>query len=1069
VTVRLEWARFGRPAALALREAVSRVKGDDALAPVSVVVPSNQVGVATRRLLASGEVGPLCGRGTGVAAVCFLTVYRMAELLGSARLAGEGRRPVSTPVLAAGLRRALAAGPGVFAEVADHPATEMALVAAYKQLRDVSAQALDHLAAQSDRAADVVRLCRAARALLAPQWYDEEDLIEAAIARLGDDQAARRALGPVIVYLPERLSRHGSFLVNAVGMYLDVLVLAGTTGDTRADAEVARSLGRLDVKGGATVPLAGLDPLGVVALGRTRLATTSDADEEVRAAVRAVTSAVRTGTALERVAILYPAPEPYARLVDEQLSAAGIAHNGAAVVPLTARVAGRTLLGLLRLPEGGMRREDLFAWLAGAPLRHQGQPVPVTAWERVSREAGVVTGRDHWDRLLNTYAQDREAQADLAERDPDQPRWKADKGRQDAGRARDLRRFVLALIDDLDAAATTARPWAERAAWARGRLSSLLGGERWYARWPPAEQKAAERVERSLDRLSRLDPVDGPSRLDVFARALQLELEADLARQGRLGEGVVFGPVGTSVGLDLDLVVVLGLAEGSLPAPVAEDSLLPDDERQATGGELVLSADSVERQHRELLASLAGAGRQLLTVPRGDLRRSSGRVASRWALDIAGALAGERIWSNDLFDAHGDWLDHVASYDAGLRTVEFPSTEQEYRLRALLAHGSGRLARPALGALGDRALSAGAEVVAERGSARFSRFDGNLAGQSIPSPAQYATTATRLESWATCPFAYFAHEILGVEPVENPEDRLTISPLDLGSLVHEILEKFIVEVLARPPDRQPAAGQAWSGTDPDLLVGLAGEICDRYEARGIVGRPLFWQRDKRRLMAGLGRLLEDDSEHRRQSGTRPVAAELAFGRVGDVLNAVAMDLPDGRSVHFRGKADRLDVAADGTLEVIDYKTGRADRFRGLSEDNPDAKGTKLQLVVYALAARLYRGAPGAPVRAGYWFVSSRENFKRVGYAVTPEVLSRVSRTVGQIVAGIEQGVFPNHPTATSTSPFVECPYCDPDAMGVTELRRRLQRKRAGPALAPFFDLAEPVAPVATDDGEDLGA
>jgi hypothetical protein len=77
--------------------------------------------------------------------------------------------------------------------------------------------------------------------------------------------------------------------------------------------------------------------------------------------------------------------------------------------------------------------------------------------------------------------------------------------------------------------------------------------------------------------------------------------------------------------------------------------------------------------------------------------------------------------------------------------------------------------------------------------------------------------------------------------------------------------------------------------------------------------------------------------------------------------------------------------------------------------------------------------------------------------------------VGQIVAGIEQGVFPNHPTATSTSPFVECPYCDPDAMGVTELRRRLQRKRAGPALAPFFDLAEPVAPVATDDGEDLGA
>ncbi len=93
MTVRLEWVRFGRPAALALRDAISSAKGDAPLAPVTVIVPSNQVGVAARRLLASGDVGPLCGRGSGVAAVSFLTVYRLAELLGSARLAGQGRRP----------------------------------------------------------------------------------------------------------------------------------------------------------------------------------------------------------------------------------------------------------------------------------------------------------------------------------------------------------------------------------------------------------------------------------------------------------------------------------------------------------------------------------------------------------------------------------------------------------------------------------------------------------------------------------------------------------------------------------------------------------------------------------------------------------------------------------------------------------------------------------------------------------------------------------------------------------------------------------------------------------------
>ena len=80
-----------------------------------------------------------------------------------------------------------------------------------------------------------------------------------------------------------------------------------------------------------------------------------------------------TGCPLERIAILYATPEPYARLVHEQLDAAGIAHNGASVVPLTARVAGRTLLGLFALPASGFRRDDVFAWLAGARLRHQGR------------------------------------------------------------------------------------------------------------------------------------------------------------------------------------------------------------------------------------------------------------------------------------------------------------------------------------------------------------------------------------------------------------------------------------------------------------------------------------------------------------------------------------------------------------------------------------------------------------------------------------------------------------------------------------------------------------------------
>ena len=59
-----------------------------------------------------------------------------------------------------------------------------------------------------------------------------------------------------------------------------------------------------------------------------------------------------------------------------------------------------------------------------------------------------------------------------------------------------------------------------------------------------------------------------------------------------------------------------------------------------------------------------------------------------------------------------------------------------------------------------------------------------------------------------------------------------------------------------------------------------------------------------------------------------MAAELAFGFPGAELGTVALDLPDGRAVRFRGFADRVDVADDGTLHVLDYKTGKADAYRG---------------------------------------------------------------------------------------------------------------------------------------------
>jgi hypothetical protein len=490
-------------------------------------------------------------------------------------------------------------------------------------------------------------------------------------------------------------------------------------------------------------------------------------------------------------------------------------------------------------------------------------------------------------------------------------------------------------------------------------------------------------------------------------------------------------PLSFAIGLDLDLVVVLGMAEGTLPARVADDSLLPDRERVTTGGELPLRREQIDRQHRQLVAALSGATHHVLCAPRGDLRASNERMPSRWLVEIL-----------DLVDG----TDHVHSFAHAVTHLAFPATEQEYRL-----------GNPAWTTEHDAVVVAGKAMQAARRSSRFTRYDGNLAGQPVRSPLDDVVSATRLETWANCPHAYFMRQVLRVDPVEDPADTLWISPLEWGSLVHEILERFVLAILELPPERQPAPTEPWSAEHHALLREVGGAMCDSYEARGIVGRPLFWARDRERILLRLDRLLYEDDGYRRRTASRPVAAEMAFGLPGTDDLPVEVPISGGRVLQFRGSADRVDVDTDGTLRVIDYKTGRSYDYRALSPDRPDDRGTHLQLPVYGLAARALHGTPATRVAAEYWFVNDREAFTTIGYEVTDEVLEKVGGTLGTIVDGVEQGQFVARPTASSSDPYVRCRYCDPDGLGVTELRRAWERKRHDPALVAYAELAEPSA------------
>lgn len=1032
MSLRVITTPYGRAAGEALRDEISRAKQESPLAPVTVIVPGNSVGIAVRRLLASGEMGPVSSAGVGLIGVNFLTSARLAELLAAARLAAAKRRPVSPPVVAAAVRRVLSADAGMFAPVAAHPATEEALVAATAELSDLDDAALSVLAARGERARDVVRIHRLVKRHLAAGWYDEHDLMRAACEVVGEGSPLVRELGTVVCHLPQRITAPVARLLRAVAERNDIVVIAGLTGKPLADAEVVAAVERL---GGTIAP----DASDIAPAHGTAVCSMSDADDEVRVIVRGIVDAMREGVPLERMAVVFGNAEPYARLLHDHLSLAGIAHNGVSVRTLAESVLGRTLLRLLALPDDDFRREDVCALMASAPLLDgRGELVEAAAWERISRDAGVVGGIAQWDARLARYV------AGLGDPDPET------EGAVRAQRARavDLQRFIARLAADLERAPAS---WSDLAQWAREIIARWIGDEDARGSWSAFEREAARRVEAALERLAGLDSVEARPTVEVFRRSLALELEAARDRVGRLGEGLLVGPAVLALGVELDRLWVCGLAEGVFPGTPRDDPLLADADRAALGGELRLRSSRIADDHRALLAALANTtGARVLCFPRGDLRRNTEHVPSRFLLDTVEVLTGDRPLGSRL-PVHEPWWTTVPSFVHGLTHAVFPPTRHELEVRAALAREPWIAAEPG--------LARGVALSRARRSAAFTRFDGNLShlrermAPWSPAADGVEVSATRLQMWASCPHAYFATYLLGLRAIERPEEIVQISPLERGSVMHLALDRFLAELIG-----EPGVGRPWSAAHRARLHEILRAACDAVEARGLGGRRLLWERARRQMHEQLEAFLDADTLYRDEHEAETVATELGFGRRDGTRPAIEIECSDGRTLHLSGSVDRVDRWRDGEYAVIDYKTGGQTAYAGLSHDDPLLGGQLLQLPIYAHAARSVFGLDrDAAIDSSYWFV--KEPKTRRGYLVDLSVEAALDRALVAIVDGIETGMFvARAPAPGGWKTYVACPFCDPDALGTTDRHRDWLRKLPAPELAGYRELVGIVLP-----------
>lgn len=1034
--VTVEITEYGDAAHSALANAVAHHKKADPLSPVTVIVSSNYIGIAARRALAQHH---------GMAAVNFVTPYRFADSLRSWSTNATGKRPLSAPILAGAVRAVLNETPGVFEGVHTHPTTERSLVGVHRALSEVPKATLKTLSQLSKRTADVVRVFDAVNQIVETKHSNEQDLIDAAIETISDRSLATSAVAPAILFLPQRMNAKQIYLLRSFGEKYGLHIIAGASGMFGADKPVGDVVEAL---GAEWSP-----PSSITAPHADRALSVSDADEEVRHALREVVQAAKDGVPFNRCAVLYGSPSPYARIIADAFDTAGIKWFGRSVRTPESSLMGRALLDMLALGDHDFSRHDVFSWLASAPVRDPDRGfIPVATWERASRSAGVVTGLEQWSKRLNRWVADLEARAQDSEGD-DENQWRADRLRNQAEHASALVSFVETLGQELSCEED--QSWSDIARWCQRLVDTYFDTKQAREGWPSHERQAANTVEETIRRIGDLDEIDPNPSVGAFRRALELQLGEEHGTHGTFGEGVLVGPVSLGIGLELDRVIVLGLAEGSMPARSSDDPLLPDRVCAKLTPHLQTRADTTRDTHRALLAVMAASKHTLFMFPRGDLRQSARRTPSRWLLDTCEALDGVRPGAEDIGRKTGDWFTEVPSFVAGLRATTFPAHRQEYDMRALLDWvDDGKAIASASPVRRRKELERAVEQITSRYSDRFTRFDGNIGRGLNPKTVDYlkthfnVTSAARLESWAKCPHAYFVRHILRVEPVEEPEEQYRINRLEFGKLIHRVLERWISELTTHGTLNDP--NRELSDEDLDLLEKIGLEEAESLENSGHVGRAIYWDRDRQVLIDDLKKFSKFDTEQRSANSAVPIKFELGFGLPTGSQETVTIDLGTGRTIELRGAIDRIDRDDAGKLFVIDYKTGSARDFNKLAED-PILGGTRLQLVLYALAAQRLLSCEGVSVAGSYWFVTSKGGFQAHGYPITAELKEKGLRTVSKIIEGIESGLFPARPAAPGFRSFVDCHYCEPDGLGLAYQRADWLRKIQDSTFLPYHE------------------
>lgn len=221
----------------------------------------------------------------------------------------------------------------------------------------------------------------------------------------------------------------------------------------------------------------------------------------------------------------------------------------------------------------------------------------------------------------------------------------------------------------------------------------------------------------------------------------------------------------------------------------------------------------------------------------------------------------------------------------------------------------------------------------------FERAENSLPKSIEPSSAELIyggevkLSASKVDDYSGCSFMYFCKYGLGAAKRE----RVDFDSLTRGNIVHYCLEHFVSAHLSDIGNLK----------DDDISLEVCA-LCDDYLAENRANTEMLDEKFKYMMTvvkSTVVYLAEALNREFAQSGFAPKCCELRVGD-GEEIEGINILTDYGQRVTLNGCIDRVDTTKNGSVRVIDYKTGsKGDDFK-LSEI---LNGQNMQMLLYLRA------------------------------------------------------------------------------------------------------------------------